>query len=79
MSPAARAVAVLFLLLSTPCQVAAEEVEKRFRFGLSVGGFNAQDEIRSTSANTLSVIDENGEIDSRLLPERSGHYLYNTR
>ena len=70
MSPAARAVAVLFLLLSTPWQVTAEEVEKRFRFGLSVGGFNTRDEVRSSSANTLFVIDEDGEIAARLLDPR---------
>lgn len=42
------------ILLST---VRAEEVEKRFRVGLSVGGYHTNDEVRSDSANQMVLVD----------------------
>jgi hypothetical protein len=38
---------------------AAEDVEKKWRIGLSVGGYNNLDEIESDAANVLVLVDEN--------------------
>jgi opacity protein-like surface antigen len=38
----------------------AEEVEKKFRVGLSLGQFNTRETISSDAANQLYVVDENG-------------------
>lgn len=40
----------------------ADEVERRLRLSLAVGGIQAQDEIGSDAANVLSVINAEGEI-----------------
>jgi len=41
---------------------AAEDVHKRFRLSLALGGYQAQDEVNSDSANILTVLDDAGEI-----------------
>jgi opacity protein-like surface antigen len=50
---------------------AAEDVEKRFRLSLALGGYQAQDEIGSDSANVLTILDDQGEITSRYIDPRS--------
>ena len=37
----------------------AEDVEKKFRVGLALGGFNPQDKVKSQAANVLVLVDEN--------------------
>jgi hypothetical protein len=51
-------VALVALTLWALSPAAAEDVENKFRLGLSVGGYNNQDEITSDSANVLTLVDE---------------------
>jgi|GEM_PF-3070237 len=44
-------------VVALPAVAHAEDVEKKFRIGLSAGFYNTQDEIRSPSANTLTLTD----------------------
>ena len=50
--------AAVILLLSVASAARAEDVEKKFRVGLAVGGYNTQDEVRSNAANRLILVDE---------------------
>lgn len=50
------AAAAVLLTLSSVAR--AEDVEKKFRVGFALGGYNTQDEIRSASANRLILVDE---------------------
>lgn len=50
---------VVAVLGSLPA--AAEEVEKRFRIGVSLGQHNSRDTLQSDAANVLTVVDENDE------------------
>ena len=43
---------------------------KRLRLSLSFGAYESQDEISNGSANVLTVLDEEGEIDHRFLDPR---------
>ena len=57
---------VWLVLIACACSVAAaEDVAKKFRIGLSVGGYNNSDEISSDSANVLTLVDED-EVFSRV-------------
>lgn len=47
----------------------AEEVEKKFRVGLSFGGYNTQSAIRSESGNALLLTDDAGTIVERYLED----------
>jgi opacity protein-like surface antigen len=47
------------VLIACACSVAgAADVEKKFRFGFSIGGYNNTDEISSDAANELTLVDE---------------------
>ena len=48
----------------------AEQVERKFRFGLAVGSFNAQDEIRSDAGNVLNLLDDEGVTADRYVDPR---------
>ena len=50
---------LIALALCAGLPVAAEEVENKFRLGLSVGGYNNQSSLTSDSANVLTLVDEN--------------------
>lgn len=50
--------------------VAAEDVHKRFRLSLAVGGYQAQDEVNSDSANVLTILNDEGEIIARFIDVR---------
>jgi len=49
---------------------AAEDVEKRFRLSLAVGGYQAQDEVGNDSANVLTILNDQGEIIARFIDPR---------
>jgi len=49
---------------------AAEDVHKRFRLSLALGGYQAQDEIGNDSANVLTVLNDEGEISFRYIDPR---------
>ena len=44
---------LLVLIVSSAAPARAEEVEKKFRVGVSIGGYNTQSEIESDSPNLL--------------------------
>ena len=52
-----RATVIGFVGLAAWSQVSAEDVDKKWRLGLNLGGLNAQDEIESDSANVLNLVD----------------------
>lgn len=66
-----RALAVVFVggLLAYP-PAGAAEIHKRFRLSLAAGGFQAQDEVQSDSANVLTVLNDQGEIVGRFIDPR---------
>lgn len=66
-----RAIVTLLLSLAVCGSAAAEEVAKRLRLSLSVGAFESGDEISSQSANVLSVLNEEGELQFRFEDPRS--------
>jgi len=49
----------------------AEEVEKKFRLDVSVGGFNSADQVKSTSANRRTYFEPNGEFFDRIYDPRN--------
>ena len=49
-------VALLVAVVVAP--ILAEDVEKKWRLGLTVGGFSPQDSITSDSANVLNLFDD---------------------
>jgi hypothetical protein len=54
------------VLMACACSAAgAEDVAKKFRIGLSVGGYNNTDEISSDAANELTLVDED-QVFSRI-------------
>jgi hypothetical protein len=59
-SPAltARLLVVLVLAGFAVSPALAEDVEKKFRLGFAIGGWNADDELESDSANVLVLVDE---------------------
>ena len=72
MKAAARWMAPLvacWLLVCWP--VAAEDVHKRFRLSLAIGGYQAQDEVTSDSANILTILNDEGEIIARVIDPRN--------
>ena len=72
MKAAARWVAPLVACGLLACwPVAAEDVHKRFRLSLAIGGYQAQDEINSDSANVLTILNDEGEITARVIDPRN--------
>lgn len=63
------------LLAVTLCVAAfpafAEEVEKKFRFGIAAGGFNHLDAIESDSANQLDVLNPDESLFARFFDPRN--------
>jgi len=54
------------VLIACVCSAAyAEDVEKKFRIGLGVGGFNTTDDIPSDAANVLTLVDDD-QVFSRI-------------
>ena len=66
---ASSAAACLLLAISTASR--AEEVEKKFRPGLSVGGFSTTDQIHSSSGNRRTLFTPEGEFDDRIVDPRN--------
>ena len=54
----------------------AEDVEKKFRVGLSIGTFNSLDEISSDSANVLLLTDEQFLLVERFIDPRSDSSVF---
>lgn len=50
---------------------AAEDVARRFRLAVQVGGHNALDEVRNDSANAMLITDDSGAIIDQFLDPRS--------
>jgi opacity protein-like surface antigen len=72
MKAAARWMALLVACWLLACwPVAAEDVHKRFRLSLAIGGYQAQDEINSDSANLLTILNDEGEITARVIDPRN--------
>ena len=71
MKAAARRVAALAACSLLACwPLAAEDVHKRFRLSLALGGYQSQDEVNSDSANALTVLNDEGEILGRYFDPR---------
>ncbi len=58
-------------LVALPAAAHAEDVEKKFRIGVSAGFYNTQDEVRSPSANQLVLTDPNDEPVAVLIDPRN--------
>jgi opacity protein-like surface antigen len=59
------------VLLSSATISRAEEVEKKFRLGISVGGFSTTDQIHSSSGNRRTLFTPEGEFDDRIVDPRN--------
>ena len=66
---ASRAAVCLLLACATPSR--AEEVEKRFRLAVSVGGYNTSDEVHSAAGNRRTLFNPNGEFEDRIVDPRN--------
>jgi opacity protein-like surface antigen len=55
-NPTIRTIATALTVLAAVTAVQADDVSKKWRVGLAVGGYNAQDEIESASANEMFTI-----------------------
>jgi hypothetical protein len=49
----------------------AEEVDKKFRLGVSLGGFSTADEVKSASANRRTLFEQDGSLDDRIFDPRN--------
>jgi len=56
-NPVRHFVLVALLAIVAALPAAAEDVEKKFRIGATLGFFNAQDDVMSDAANTLTLVD----------------------
>lgn len=63
--------AVAGLLLASVTTIHAEEIEKKFRLGFSVGAFDTADDLHSTSANRRTLFLPNGEFDDQIYDPRN--------
>src|SRR5262245_12031233 len=59
------------VLLTIGSSARAEEIEKKFRIGIAVGGYRINDEQHSPSANVRTLLKPNGEFDSFLQDPRN--------
>ena len=59
------------LLLAFAAPAAAEDVEKKWRFGFSAGSLNAQDSVRSDAANILNLVGPDLAIEFRFIDPRN--------
>jgi len=57
-------VAIVLVVLAAALPATAEEVEKKFRIGVQVGGHNFTDSIRSDSANQLTLFNRDESLNS---------------
>jgi len=57
-NPVRQFVLVALLAGVAALPVAAEDIEKKFRLGVSVGFFNPQDSVKSDAGNTLTLVDD---------------------
>jgi len=65
------------VVIACACSVAgAADVEKKFRLGLSVGGYNNTDEISSDAANELTLVDENQVFQSIFIDPRDDSAVF---
>lgn len=72
-SPFLRATVIGFVGLAAWSHVSAEDVAKKWRVGINLGGMNAQDEIESDSANILTLFDAEFEfVDQYIDPRDDG-------
>jgi len=55
-NPTIRTIAIALTVLAAITAAQADDVSKKWRVGLAVGGYNAQDEIESASANEMFTI-----------------------
>ena len=56
--------------------VAAEDVEKKFRLGATIGFFNPQDSVESDSANTLTLVDHDFVFHSFYIDPRNDSAVF---
>jgi hypothetical protein len=63
--------AAAYLLFSSTTTSRAEEIEKKFRLGVSVGGYSTSDEIHSASGNRRTLFTPEGEFDDRIVDPRN--------
>ena len=59
------------MLLAATTTGRAEEVEKKFRLGFSLGGFSTQGQVPSAAANIRTFFQPNGEVEAFLLDPRN--------
>jgi len=59
------------LILAAATAAPAEEIEKKFRIGFSLGGYDTQGSIHSASANRRALFLPNGELDDILFDPRN--------
>ncbi len=58
--------------------VAAEDVEKKFRLGATVGFFNPQDSVKSDAGNTLTLVDERLVFQELYIDPRNDSAVFGT-
>lgn len=54
--------AALVVMTSFAAPARAEEIEKKFRIGLALGGYNTQTEVSSDASHTLIIVDDRDTI-----------------
>jgi len=65
------------VVVACACSAAgAVDVEKKFRIGLSVGGYNNTDEITSDAANELTLVDEDQVFQSIFIDPRDDSAVF---
>lgn len=66
-------IAIFFCLFGL---VVAEDVEKKWRLGLSLGGMNGLDTIESDAGNRLTLLDERFEVADRFIDPRNDSAVF---
>ncbi len=70
--------AAVLLFLGAPVVLChAEEVEKKLRVALLIGGYNTKDKVPSESGNQLVITDENNRVIGRLEDPRGDSSVFN--
>ena len=62
-------------LVAAPSSV-AEDIEKKFRLSVMIGGWNAEDEVSSDAGNVLTLVDENLLLADRFIDPRDDSSVF---
>lgn len=71
MSRVARIAGAVVVVALAAAGASAEDVTKRIRIGLSIGGFDGSDNVHSPSANVRNIIDENDQFFAQFIDPRN--------